>query len=89
MQKLILTGDIAMDEKELLYEITCLHSRQFSLAMKDEWNNQDFMLDRELSQEISKLESAYKTTYGDLPEWGNSIEKIWEIKSALKRELNK
>lgn len=78
-----------MDAKELLYEITCLHSRQFYLAMKDNWSSQDFTLDRELSREITKLEDKYKETYGDLPNWGNSIEKIWKIKAELAQELNK
>lgn len=78
-----------MDAKELLYEITCLHSRQFYLAMKDTWNAQDFTLDRELSREIAKLENKYKETYGNLPYWGDSIEKVWATKSELARELNK
>lgn len=78
-----------MSQKELLYEIVCLHSQRFFLAMEDRWGDREYELDDIWRLELMKLEKQYKLKYGDLPDWGNSIEKIWEIKAELKEELGR
>jgi hypothetical protein len=77
---------MSREQKELLYEIACLHSRKFYLAMKDTWDWYDSNLDMEFSQQIRKLENEYKTTYGDLPEW-ELIDDVWDTIKTLKEEL--
>lgn len=74
------------EQQELLYEIACLHSDQFYLAMDDHWNQADFVRNRENTDQIEMLERRYIKLYGALPQW-NYIDDVWETRDSLKKTL--
>ena len=74
------------EQKQLLYEITQWHSREFSNRMDDHWTDKNYAFARECEQTIERLEKEYEEKYGDLPEW-NYINDIWDTMEKLKEEL--
>ena len=74
------------EQKQLLYEITKWHSREFSNRMDDHWTDKNYAFARECKQIIDRLEKEYEEKYGDLPEW-NYIDDIWDTMERLEGEL--
>ena len=56
-------------QKDALYEIACLHWKEFNNRMIDSWTLENYQKDTEYNQAIKKLEREYRETYGELPEW--------------------
>ena len=77
---------MTQEQKELLYKIADLHSRQFYLNMKDVWNNEESNRMIEYSQAIKLKSNEYIEKYGPLPVW-DSIDDVFQAKKELKAEL--
>jgi hypothetical protein len=78
---------MSREQKELLYKITCLHSDQFYLAMKDRWTTDDYIKNNQYEADIRQYETQYINTYGALPHWDGLIDNVWATQTELKNEL--
>jgi hypothetical protein len=74
------------EQKELLYDIACWHSKDFYNNMVDTWSSENYSISTECSSTIFRLEQEYINKYGPMPKW-EYINDVWNAMEQLKKEL--
>lgn len=67
-----------------LSKVTHSKMNEFYLNMKDMWDPQDYIRIREYESDIKNYEKEYTERFGDLPDWGESIEKVMECNKRIR-----
>lgn len=78
---------MTQEQKDLLYQITCLYADIFYLTMNSRRSTWDYEQDAMLNQKLKHLEKEYEEKYGELPSINDIINNVWDTRDKLKKEL--
>lgn len=66
-----ITFNTTTEQKRLLCDIAHWHIKEFYNRMSDHWDDINYAVNAECTNNVRKLEKIYFATYGRLPQWEN------------------